>query len=66
MKKGKYWKPTPVFWRKLGDSLLAVGGMAGLVTIAGGEKWLGIGFVACSILGKFLTNFFKVEPNEIA
>jgi len=61
-KIGNYWRPTPIFWRKLGDSLLAVGGMAGVVTIAGGgEKWLAIGFVACSIIGKFLTNFFKEE-----
>jgi len=57
-----FYKPTPPFWRKLGDALLSVGGMTGLIAIGSGfDKWIGITLVACSIAGKFLSNFFKVE-----
>lgn len=59
-----YWKPTPVFWRKIGDSLLAVGSLSGTIAIIKDYKWLGISLVICSIIGKFLTNFFKVENVE--
>ena len=56
-----YWKPTPIIWRKIGDSLLAVGGLAGTFAISEDMKWLGISLIFCSIVGKFLTNFFKAE-----
>ena len=60
MKTANYWKPTPVFWRKVGDSLLAAGTLAGTLAIAE-NKWVGIGiFIAC-VIGKFITNFFKEE-----
>lgn len=67
-----YAAPTPKFWRKVGDGLLASGG-----AIAMGGTWqfdnltaifthteLKI-IISCSILmavvGKFLTNFFKAN-----
>ena len=56
-----YFKPTPIFWRKVGDSLLAVGSLAGTIAIAEDMKWIGITLIICSIIGKFLTNFFKAE-----
>ena len=56
-----YWKPTPIIWRKIGDGLLAVGALSGTFAIAEDMKWLAIGLVVCSILGKFLTNLFKKD-----
>jgi hypothetical protein len=58
-----YWKPTPIFWRKIGDSLLAVGTLAGTIAISEDYKWIGLGLIFCSIVGKFLTNFFKNEES---
>jgi hypothetical protein len=54
-----YWHPTPVFWRKIGDSLLAVGSLAGTIAIAEDYKWLGLVIAIAGVVGKFLTNFFK-------
>lgn len=54
-----YMKPTPKKWRKIGDSLLAVGtfisgyaALSGNVIIIWTALALGVG-------GKFLTNFFS-------
>jgi hypothetical protein len=61
MKTSHYWKPTPVLMRKIGDSILAAGTLGGTLAAAGQYKWLGIViFIAC-VLGKFITNFFKVD-----
>lgn len=70
-----YWKPTPKKWRKIGDSLLAVA-----TVIAMGGIWqfdnlkdlftpvelkgMIIASIALGVVGKFLTNFFKVEDKE--
>ncbi len=70
-----YYKPTPKKWRQIGDAILAVG-----VFVTGGglmafdtlsqiftSKELKIIIAAAFILGvvgKFLTNFFKVDENE--
>jgi len=59
-----FYKPTPIIWRKIGDSLLAVGGLLGTYAITEDLKWLGITLIACSIVGKFLTNFFKEDPKS--
>ena len=56
-----YWKPTPIFWRKIGDSMLVVGALSGTLAIAEDMKWLSISLVVCTLLGKFLTNFFKKD-----
>jgi hypothetical protein len=56
-----YWHPTPVFWRKVGDSMLAAGMFAGTSAIVSDYKWLGLTLLAVGVIGKFLTNFFKNE-----
>ena len=68
-----YWKPTPKKWRKIGDSILfgcGTLGASGLFAFTElketfGEKELKIiiGIVlALGFIGKFLSNFFKDEP----
>lgn len=57
----RFYKPTPVKWRKLGDALLAVS-----VTITGyamyeDVKWVAMTAIITGIIGKFLTNFFTEE-----
>lgn len=67
-----YWKPTPKKWRMIGDALLATA----TFLVAGGlfsfdslkeifsEKTIKfvIGFaLVIGVLGKFLTNLFKVD-----
>jgi hypothetical protein len=54
-----YWHPTPIFWRKLGDSLLAIGSLTGSFVIAEGYEWVGVTLILCSVLGKFITNMTK-------
>lgn len=71
----KYYKPTPVRWRKWGDAILAVGTM---VTAGGllsfdqikdvfGDHVLkviiGVAFFL-AVAGKFLTNFMSEEPKS--
>jgi hypothetical protein len=67
-----YYKPTPVKWRKLGDSLLACAALVGggglieydklkeLYTPEQLKITIGVTLVV-GILGKFLTNFFSDE-----
>jgi len=70
-----YWKPTPKKWRRIGDSPLAVA-----TVIAMGGIWqfdnlkdlftpvelkgMIIASIALGVVGKFLTNFFKVDDKE--
>lgn len=70
-----YWKPTPKKWRRLGDSLLAV---ATVIAIGGiwqydslkeiftpGElKVMIITSIVFGVVGKFLTNFFKIDDSR--
>ncbi len=62
-----YWAPTPVIWRKLGDSLLAVGVTAQTYSvISENQKWMLYVAIGCMV-GKFLTNFFAdISLNEKA
>ena len=54
----KYWAPTPVIFRKIGDSLLAVGVTAQTYSvISDNQKWMLYVAIGCMV-GKFLTNFF--------
>lgn len=70
----QYYKPTPVFWRKLGDSLLAgatvitVGGLWDFNTLSEYLSPEGVRFligtsVVLGILGKILSNLFSEENN---
>ena len=70
IKNSYYHSPTPAFWRKIGDSLLAVaaviavGGMwqfdmlKEIFTLTEIKFMIG-GSIVLAIVGKFLTNFFK-------
>ena len=60
--KTDYYKPTPVKWRKLGDTLLIVGLLLTTYNIAEDiDKWIQVGALIFTIAGKFLTNFFTEE-----
>lgn len=62
-----YWQPTPVIWRKLGDSLLAAGTMAQTYTLVSGNDKYMQWVVICCIVGKFITNFVgEITLNEKA
>lgn len=57
----RYWLPTPKFFRKLGDTLLASSTMvAGYATYAGYE-WTAYVAIVSGVLGKFLSNFATNE-----
>ncbi len=69
-----YWKNTPKKWRKLGDSILAIGSflaMGGLLQMENLKELYTITqirtFVTTSmvlgVVGKFLTNFFNEKEN---
>ena len=75
LRNSYYKSSTPVFWRKVGDSLLAVaaliavGGMWNFETLKEiytirEIKFMIGGSIVFAIIGKFLTNFFKEEPNN--
>jgi hypothetical protein len=55
-----YAKPTPKFWRKIGDSLLAIS-LTAIPLELSGYRWLSVSLLIAGILGKFLTNFFADE-----
>ena len=67
-----YWKPTPKKWRKIGDTILAVGTFITAGSLLGYDQMKEIftpqevKFIIASsfvlgVVGKFLTNFFKAE-----
>ncbi len=58
-----YAKPTPKRWRQLGDALLSVGTTITGFAIYEEAKWVAISALLVTVLGKFLTNFFKDDNN---
>lgn len=60
-KVSSYWQPTPVVFRRLGDALLSVSALITAAAIADGTTWLAYTSLAIGVIGKFLTNFFKVN-----
>lgn len=56
-----YGNPTPSFWRKLGDSLLAASYMVTTFAIYEEAKWVAIVALVIGTAGKFLTNLFSIE-----
>lgn len=56
-----YKKPTPPFWRKLGDALLSVGTTITTFAIYEEAKWVAITALLVTVSGKFLTNFFSKD-----
>lgn len=70
-----YYKPTPVKWRKLGDSILVIGTIISTTCLAEYEKAkeiFGVGdlkslmltAIVCTALGKIVTNFATVETTS--
>jgi len=56
--KFNYWDNTPTFWRRFGDSLLAISAFITGTAIAGGNDILAYVALGFGVIGKFLTNFF--------
>lgn len=56
-----YWAPTPKHIRKFADSLLAASTIIATYAISTEHKWIGITALIMGVVGKFLSNFFKVE-----
>jgi hypothetical protein len=75
IKHSYYAAPTPKVWRKIGDALLAA---ATVVAVGGVWQFDNLkeiftpeqlrlmigGSIACGVVGKFLTNFFKKDDDE--
>jgi S-adenosylmethionine:tRNA-ribosyltransferase-isomerase (queuine synthetase) len=72
-----YYKPTPKKWRRIGDTILAVGTAITAGALIEFEKLekifsakelkiiIAVAF-GLAVAGKFLTNFFKEETKEIS
>lgn len=69
----KYYTPTPVIWRKIGDTILIVGTIISTTILAEYEKAKELfamtdlkGLVTisiiCTVLGKIVTNFASEVP----
>lgn len=54
----RYYRPTPVKWRKLGDALLAASTTIAAFAIAEEVEWLAYVALFTGVIGKFLTNLF--------
>jgi|TARA_R110000868_G_scaffold303124_1_gene563632 hypothetical protein len=59
MIKNKYYAPTPVKWRKLGDALLGISTTITGFAIYEEIRWIAITALLLGVIGKFLTNFFS-------
>lgn len=70
-----YYKPTPVKWRKLGDSILVIGTIISTTCLTEYEKakeMFGMGdlktlmltAIVCTALGKIVTNFASEQTPE--
>lgn len=53
----KYTLPTPEKWRKIGDSLMIVGGSLTAYMIERDDHTMAKIALVCTILGKVITNF---------
>lgn len=67
--KKSYWKSTPKFMRKLGDSFLGIFSITSVSSMIMDNKELAIISLIIGVVGKVLTNFFTEncdyqDPNE--
>lgn len=60
----RYKEPTPVFWRKVGDSFLIAGTTITGFAIAEETKWLAYASLISMVAGKVLTNFFSNDSRS--
>jgi len=56
--KSRFYQPTPIKWRKLGDALLAVSTAITGYAMYEDIKWIALTALLTGVIGKFLTNFF--------
>lgn len=62
----KFYSPTPLKWRKLGDALLAVSTtITGYAIADDWSKYISLSALGLGVIGKFLTNFFSAEPEQV-
>lgn len=66
-KTSSYWQDTPVFYKKVGDSILffCLGMIPIIHTLPVSDTtklWIVSGLSALGILGKTITNFFTDTP----
>lgn len=65
MKKvSKYYTPTPMKWRKLGDALLGASTTITGFSIYNDMKEVAIAALLLGVIGKFLSNFFTEDIKE--
>lgn len=56
-----YTLPTPAKWRKIGDTLLLIGGSLTAYMIEHNDHTMAKVALVCTILGKVITNFAAEE-----
>jgi hypothetical protein len=54
----RYYRPTPIKWRKVGDALLAASTTITTFAIYEQVEWLAYVALITGVVGKFLTNLF--------
>ena len=54
----KYYRPTPIKWRKIGDALLASSTTITTFAIYEQVEWLAYVALLTGVIGKFLSNLF--------
>lgn len=54
--KESYDKPTPIKWRRIGDSILIIGSGVSAISAYMDNKYITIAGIALTAIGKFLTN----------
>jgi len=59
----RYYQPTPVRLRKIGDSILYAGTTMTGYAIFSESKWFAIISLVLTVLGKTLTNCYTDESN---
>lgn len=59
-----YWSPTPKKFRQLGDALLASGTAVTGWAILDEHKGIAMAALFMTVVGKFLTNFFKEDAGN--
>ena len=60
-RRSRYYSPTPVKWRKLGDALLVVSTTITGYAMYEDVKWIALTALITGVVGKFLTNLFKED-----
>lgn len=60
-----YWSPTPVLFRKIGDTLFGTFGTVGIgMGFSGEGTWASIFFIL-GMIGKFMSNLFKEDNSGV-